>query len=302
MNSGIYHALDLLQEPLKNIFMALGSQKLEEITEIRLRSKRPANVCLSGKPYLLSKYGLQTSLNNSYVCSDSDIEYTFKTAFSYSLHSFSKELSMGYITTNGGNRVGVCGTAVVSSEDYLKIESVKYVSSLNIRISHEVIGFADKLYSNCFTDKISNILIIGLPASGKTTLLRDITRILGNKLKVSLIDEQNEISATFRNTPQNSIGKLTDIFVGYPKPKGVSTAIRVMSPNVIVVDEIGTQEDCDAINLANLSGVSVITAVHGNSLEQVRRKASIKQLLENRVFEYCVIMKNNYEYEVIKLD
>ena len=302
MSSGIYHALDLLSEPIKNMLFAIGSQKLEEITEIRLRCKRPLSICINNCTYFVSKYGLQALSNGAYICSDADVEYTFKTAFSYSFHSFSKELSMGYITTNGGNRVGVCGSAIVSSEDYMKIDSIKYVSSLNIRVSHEVMGFSDKLYNECFSSKISSVLIIGLPASGKTTLLRDITRKLGNKVKVSLVDEQNEISATYRNCPQNSVGKLTDIFVGYPKSKGVSISVRVMSPEVIVVDEIGSNADYDAIYLANACGISVVTAVHGNSIEQVKRKQGIRKMLEDKIFEYCVIMKKDYEYEVIKLD
>ncbi len=303
MNCGIYDALELLMPNLKEKLLALGKTRLEKITEIRLRNEKPVSVDLNGNSlFINSQSELIQSTSQAIMASSQDIEYSFKTAFSYSLHSFSKELSMGYITTKGGNRVGVCGTAVVYNEDRESIETVKNISSLNIRISHEVCGFADRICGRCFYDGPKSVLIIGLPASGKTTLLRDIAKNLGGRYKLSLIDEQNEISATYRNSAQNNVGKLTDIFVGYPKHKGISIAVRVMSPSVIIADEIGSMEDYKAIEFAHHSGVKVITAVHGNSLQQIKCKPAINAMLAQKMFDYCAIMNKNFSYDVISLD
>lgn len=302
MNAGMLNALELFQGGVKIALQNVDISIANSINEIRLRNGRYLTVTSKGSDYFISSEGkLLASPYDAVITDDSDIEYAFKTAFSYSLHSYSKELSAGYITTKGGNRVGICGTAV-SSVGTGCVDTVKYISSLNIRIAHEVKGFADGIYSKCLEDKLCGILIIGPPASGKTTLLRDLTRIIGSKTRVSLIDELNEISATYRNKAQNDVGCLTDVFVGYPKHSGVETAVRVMSPKAIVVDEIGTEKDLISLEYALHSGVSLITAVHGIDLEDVSRKSCIKGLLKEKAFDYAVELHNGYSLKVRRID
>lgn len=299
--NGFKSAIELLQPKFRSSFEKLSPADIDTINEIRLRLGRHISVSTSvGNRFITESGELTGDCAFTLVTEPSDIEYTFKNAFSYSLHSYSKELSMGYITVGSGNRVGICGTAVTNSSDFRNVETIKYVSSINIRIAREKRGFAKKLINTCKTP--AGILIIGAPATGKTTLLRDLTRLLGSRYRVSLIDEQNEISATHRDKAENDVGELTDVFVGYPKHMGISTAVRVMSPNIIVVDEIGTDEELRALEFALHSGVTLITAVHAESFNEAKKKRIVRALLEENAFQYAAVLGKNYEYEIIKID
>ncbi len=300
---GFKSAIELLQSKPRMAFEHLSSDNKGIINEIRLRSGRHISVSTSnGNNYITESSELTDDCTFALITEPSDIEYAFKNAFSYSLHSYSKELSMGYITVGSGNRVGICGTAVIDSGNYRNVETIKYVSSINIRIAREKHGFAEKAFNSCMCLKPAGILIVGAPASGKTTLLRDLTRLLGSKYRVSLIDEQNEISATHRDKAQNDIGELTDVFVGYPKYIGISTAVRMMSPDVIVVDEIGTDDELKSLEFALHSGVNLVTAVHSECFEEAKKKRIVKTLLAENAFQYVLVLKNNYEYEIVKID
>lgn len=301
-NCAIKYAFELLRGEIRSAVSLIPGTELEKINEIRLRSGRYMSVSKCDEDLFLSRDGFLThSCSNALRCCQDDIDYAFKTAFSYSLHSYSKELAMGFVTTRGGNRVGVCGTAVVHDTHGVEVESVKYISSVNIRIARQVKGFAQRLYSECFFDRLSSVLIIGPPASGKTTLLRDLCRLVGVSAKVALIDTQNELSATYRESPQNDVGELTDIFTGYPKRAGIETAVRVMSPKAVVVDEIGTSDDLAALEMALHSGVKLITAVHGNSLEDAMSKNCVKALMSEHAFDYAAELTGNYSYRVRKI-
>lgn len=301
-NSAVRYSFELLRGEIKSNLSLISSYELSKINEIRLRSGRLLSISMGGEDLFLSRDGRLThSGANALRCSQDDIDFAFKTAFSYSLHSYSKELAMGYVTTKGGNRVGFSGTAVLHDTHGVEVESVKYISSVNIRIARQVSGFAQRLYSECFFDRLSSVLIIGPPASGKTTLLRDLCRLVGGRSKVSLIDTQNELSATYRDVPQNDVGELTDIFTGYPKRAGIESAVRVMSPKAVIVDEIGTADDLAALEMALHSGVKLITAVHGCSLEDVMNKNCIKELMSEHAFDYAAELTGNYGYRVRKI-
>ena len=95
--------------------------------------------------------------------------------------------------------------------------------------------------------------------AGKTTLLRDIVRNIsnGNELldgiTVGLVDERGEISAMYKGEAQNDIGCRTDVLFNIPKAIGMRMLIRSMAPQVIVADEIGSNEDINAIKEAMCS-------------------------------------------------
>lgn len=290
MESKIEYVFELLSGGPLEALKKLSENELLKIDEIRLRSQRPVSLSVGRQDVILDA-----------VAEPEDIEHVFKASFSYSLHSYSKELAAGYITTKGGNRVGLCGTAVLSQERY-QVDTLKYISSVNIRVARELKGCADTIVSECFSDGPCGLLLIGAPSSGKTTCLRDICRRLGESYKISLIDELNEISATHKNIAQNDVGRLTDIFVGYPKHVGVSTAVRVMSPRAVVVDEIGSDEDGRALEYALHSGVRLITAVHGVSLEDVLKKPVIKRLVENGAFTKAAVLGADRKPKVFDID
>ncbi len=283
---GIESAMKLLTPKMKDGLSKYNN--LECIDEIRLRRNRNLSVVCNG-----------LIVDFREIISNEDMEYAFKNAFNYSMHCYSKELAGGYITVDGGNRVGLCGTAVIPSGKLDEVDTIKYISSINIRISREILGYGEKLYNTCLSDGLKGLLIIGPPSSGKTTLLRDIARLLGRKHKVSLIDEMNELSYSYKGVPQLDVGKYTDVFVGYPKHIGIRTAVKVMSPEVIVCDEIGSKDDMKALEYALHSGVHIISAVHGLDTDEVMKKRYIAPLFNDKAFSFTAeIHRNMREYSI----
>ncbi len=269
---------DLLLYFSENVRKILLPYELcENITEIRLRTNRGISL----------RIGSENILLGGCVVRKEDIEYSFKAICDYSVYSFGRELSEGFITIKGGHRVGLCGTAVTENG---KVNSINHISGMNFRIANERKGSADKIMSDIFNKEKCGIIIAGAPLSGKTTVLRDLCRQIGNKNKVSLIDERGEIAAIYKGIPQNDIGDFTDVFDGYPKSEGILTAIRTMSPDYIFVDEIGTDDDYKSIFSSVCCGVQIIATVHASSIKTLKEKENISKLLETGAFRYIVFL------------
>ena len=191
----------------------------------------------------------------------------------------------------GGHRIGISGTAVYEDGELKNIRDISYI---NVRIAHELKGVGEGLFAKLFSEnKISNTLIISPPGAGKTTLLRDLIRLVSDNFKryrVAVVDERNEISASFLGEPQNDIGKRTDVLCGYKKKDGIIRAIRSMSPDLIALDEIGSREDTDAIIKCKYCGVNVIATMHGDSF------LDAKEFMEKGIFKnYILIDKKTRE-------
>lgn len=242
----------------------------DEMTEIRLRAERPAAVSISNEIRYITADG-QLTYNPEYgVIADSgDLRTSFEAVCRYSVHSFRREIAEGFVTVPGGHRVGICGTSVMNGNS---IENVKNIGSLNFRIAREVKDCARELWGRVFGDGLCSLLIAGAPASGKTTLLRDTARLLGRRYRVALIDERGELAAVMNGVPQNDVGLNTDVFDGCCKPVGIMTALRVMSPQIIVCDEIGSEEDFAALYQAANSGVYVAATIHASNEEELKRR------------------------------
>ena len=250
--------------PLKTAAAKIRLPAGADIAEIRLRAGRcAAAVTVSGK-----------IIPCSAPFSEKDIADCFAELCRYSVHSYSREIAEGFITLDGGHRVGLCGTAVMSGG---AVVSVKDISSLNIRIAREVRGCAEELYGRFFAGGLCSLLLAGRPMSGKTTLLRDLSRMLGEKYRVALIDSRNELSASVRGLPTLDVGENTDVLCGYTKPAGIMTALRSLSPDVIICDEIG--DDYDAVEQCLFCGVKVIAAAHAGSLSELSRRRGTDRLL-----------------------
>ena len=226
------------------------------IEEIRLRSQKPLILNANNKDYFYNEKENDLALNmdNPYIVTREDIEQTFQIICKYSIHTFMDDITKGFITLRGGHRVGIVGKAIVESG---QVKNIKHISSLNIRISREIIGCSDKILDHIISsnNQVNNTLIISPPQCGKTTLVRDIVRNLsnGNKkygfrgMKVALIDERNEIGGSYLGVPQMDVGIRTDIIETCPKDIGIMMLLRSMSPNIIVTDEIGNEREVKAL-------------------------------------------------------
>ena len=123
---------------------------------------------------------------------------------------------------------------------------------------------------------------------------------MGSRWRVSIIDERGEISATLHGEPQNNVGLKSDIFDGYPKAEGIETAIRVMTPDIVVCDEIGSRKDTKALIGSVNSGVKIVATAHAGSIEELKSRKHIKKLLKCGVFEYAVLLGNESEVGQVK--
>ncbi len=270
------------------------------LQEIRLRVNAPLLVIYDNQEFFVtSQSTLSVSDEDTYVITKNEIRETMEYISNYSLYAFEEELKQGFITITGGHRVGIIGKAVLEEN---KIKSMKHISFINIRLSHQVKGCADKVIpyiTGVMGNDCYHTLIISPPRCGKTTLLRDVIRQLsdGNEkrpgITVGVVDERSEIGACYMGIPQNELGIRTDVLDCCPKAKGMLMLIRSMSPRVIAVDEVGSVEDISAIEYVMNCGCKLIATVHGNSIEDIRNKPILGKLVEERLFERYILLNNH---------
>ena len=210
-----------------------------------------------------------------------------------SVYAVQSEINSGFITIKGGHRIGISGTCIFENG---KIKNIRYISSLNIRVAHEIKGCSEKLINALYNNYFENTWILSSPGSGKTTLLRDMIRylsILGNN--ISVVDERSEIAAMYKGIPQNDLGPRTDVMNNCRKDIGIRMMIRSMAPSIIATDEIGDNKDIDAIYEANFAGIKLLLTAHGDDLKDVPKK-----LLQNKLFKNIVILKNQNKPGVVE--
>lgn len=283
-----------LREKIKNV-----CKDDINIEEIRLRSQKPLILNANNKDYFynINSNKLDKRMNSPYIVSKEDIEQTFQIICKYSIHSFMDDIKKGFITLRGGHRVGLVGKVIVEDG---QVKNIKHISSLNIRVSREIIGCSDKILKHVIKgdNQVNNTLIISPPQCGKTTLIRDIVRNLSNGneeygfkgIKVALIDERNEISGSYLGSSQMDVGIRTDIIETCPKDLGIVMLLRSMSPNLIVTDEIGSLDEIKALYTALNGGVSLITTVHGDSIEDIKNRKEMSNLLDQDLFKKVIIL------------
>ena len=283
---------------ITHLLQQVDEAVLRNIIEIRLRTNRPLQLVLPNCKYAVQEHGkLSSDFQKGYICSEVDVTHTIQAMSKNSFYALEQELRMGYITLEGGHRVGIAGQAILNDG---KLKAIKNISSMNIRISREIKNCAEPIlpYLIDHNDRIFSTLIIAPPRCGKTTLLRDIVRSLGSRkvnfsgVQVGVVDERSEITACKNGVPTLDIGDCVDVLDGCPKSTGILMLIRSMAPDVIVTDELGRKEDVIALSEALHAGVSVITSVHGDCVEDVRNRPYVKQLIEEKYFDRYVVLTN----------
>jgi len=291
----------ILPENIRDLLSRLPVQFMDTLEEIRLRQNRPLIVTHTAGDVCLDSGGQPTSNpGDAYVITEDDMQRVIRMVSNSSLYAIEEELKNGYVTLPGGHRVGLTGKAVIESG---KVKTLKYISGFNIRISREIKGNAAPILPSLLDrwGRVKHTLILSPPRCGKTTLLRDLVRLVSSGVPeldfggvtVGLVDERSELAGCYRGVPQRDIGLRTDVLDGCPKAEGMMMLIRAMSPQVVATDEIGKQEDIKAMEEAINAGVTVISTVHGTSPEEIMRRPALKYLLSLNVIERFIILSRS---------
>lgn len=283
-------------EQIQNLFagnirrlLAEAAPDYNKIYEIRLRVGRPVFLTCEEGDYFLKLKGKEP-----YILTREDLKETLEYLSGYSMYAYEDEIRQGYLSVQGGHRVGITGRVVLEG-NYVK--GMKYISCINVRLAHQVIGCADEVMPLVWTGcGICHTLIISPPRCGKTTLLRDMIRSISNGclghrgVTVGVVDERSELAGCYQGVPQNDLGMRTDVLDGCPKAEGMQMLLRSMSPAVIAVDELGRQEDYRAVEAVIHCGCKLIATAHGYSMEDVLSQPFFEKLKEQKVFDRYILL------------
>lgn len=285
---------------------AQAAGQADRLQEIRLRVNVPATVLIDNREWFVDGAGrLLDRQPDGASCSPEELETVLKHLCQYSVYAFADEIRQGFLTVQGGHRVGLAGQVILEEGD--RVRNLKYIRYLNIRIAHEIKGVSDRVLPYLYDGqgRVLNTLLVSPPGCGKTTMLRDIIRHLsdgtryGQGVNVSVVDERSEIAGSYLGIAQNDVGIRTDVLDGCPKQEGMMMLIRAMAPQVLAVDELGSEGDIRALQMASGCGCKLIATIHGGSLEEIKRKQYMREIMDDGLFErYLVLTKRSGRCQV----
>ncbi len=286
------NAISLLPDKYKNILSNITPMQAKEIKEIRFRSGGAVSLYGNQRIYYLTTSGLTTSTycDNLLKTDEREMHEIVFMLSRRSLHTYQDMIANGYIPLRGGCKAGVAGRAVMKNSS---VYSVSSFNAVNIRVAREFYGCSDAVAAS--VGECRSFLIVGPPLSGKTTLLRDLCRRYSGKnapvpCKTAVIDERDEIASRSFGCFVD-VGEHTDVLTLYPKAIGTEIAVRTLSPDIVVLDEIGSEEEVQALLSAVNSGVNFIATAHGSSFDEVMRRPNIKKLIDSGVFSKMVVLE-----------
>ena len=246
--------------------------------EIRLRLGRTPGIVFAGK---------EQSLSAARVSRD-DLQRILEKATGASLHAAASALSAGYIAYKGV-RIGVCGEAVYMGD---RLNGLRNISSLSIRIPHAVSGECSCMIDKLLWPQPESTLICAPPGAGKTSFLRELIRRSAElPLRVAVIDERNELSASFAGEAQFDLGQGSDVVIGIRKPQAAMMLLRGMNPQIIAMDEITQETDMQIIEQVAGCGVLLYATVHGKNREDMKKRPIYNSLLEKGFFHTLVTIR-----------
>lgn len=314
---------------------AMGTS--ENLNEIRIRALKPLIIICGGKEYFVGQAGMAERLEQAYRPPAAELSEIFVKLCRNSPYAYTEDIRNGFITISGGHRVGIAGKLMQNG-------GMKDISALNIRVSGEVKDCAKPVMGHVVRNRtdIYNTLVISPPCAGKTTLIRDMARLLSSGfdwklsnaavqavlpsqtvpqvrtsggsfarlsqgranvsvgadslsfegVSVGIVDERSEIAACSMGIPLHDVGMRTDVYDGCKKQNGIFMMLRAMSPKIIITDEIGGEGDFSAIESAMNSGVRIIATAHGSSVEDIKARRVIANMIKEGFFERYIVLSS----------
>ena len=294
-------ALSLIKFMPPRLYCVFGKMPVKQLLtaeELRFCSEKPIVIVTDKGCYYIDSEGkLTRNASEGVIISATELQELFRLLCDGSVYAVEENIKKGYITAGGGHRVGICGTVLMRGG---VVEGMRNISCLNVRIAKEVIGAAEGIIEIINDKGLKNTLIVSPPGGGKTTILRDICRILGGdgfNYKIAIADERGEIAASYMGKAVNDVGLRTCVMDGCPKAVAIDMMLRSMGPDVVITDEIGDSSDAKAISDLVRSGVKVIASAHGKDF------ADVKKRMYDCVcgFEKIIVLEKKRIQEVIDL-
>ena len=289
-----YHAVGCLPSWLARPLMELPIEQAERIHEIRLRTGCELLVTMDGEPYTLRELAKTIPVEKSIISlklNELQMEEIFYTLCGGSVHSHQSEIASGYITLPGGCRVGIGGQFLEHPEQGVVLQKLR---SLNLRIARQKNIVLPEMLRDILQKPFTGLLIVGEPDSGKTTLLRAIAHTLIQQKKlVTVIDERGEIFPEQNRLTAQGIEPV-DVISGIAKDRAVQMALRTLSPQVILLDELGGMQEVEALEQGLFSGVDFVATLHASSLEEAFRRPQVQALKARGALRVMVLLRGRH--------
>lgn len=306
MKNSFYTAVRALPRGVSDMLLNVDGETAANVFEIRIRSNRPLILKTNHGEYMLTAVGKLTKNEaTAFICKKATVRECFLSVCGHSVYTYQECIAQGFVTMPHGHRVGIAGSAVVKNGEVTDFEEI---TSLNIRIARTDIYSVSPQIKSLVSGESIKLLISGSPCSGKTTVLRGISKLISDSGKnVAVLDEREEIWPQNSGFEQNTedfapIPLRCDVISGAAKGTAAVMALRSLSPQVIICDEIGTNADCIALLQALNSGVGIVATAHADSIQSLVLRPQINEMLKNKIFEYIVQLENTAKVkEVVRV-
>ena len=240
------------------------------LSEIRVRRNARSSVVLSGENIPLFS-----------SVSQSEMRELYDGVLGGALYAHADEIRQGFVSMPYGVRVGISA----SRHGFGELPSG--ISSLVFRIPSAPSECADDIYELWKRERPRGMLIFSAPGGGKTSAIRGIARRISRDslMRVSVVDERRELGAEdYSDAP-------IDILSGYKKAEGVEIAMRTLSPEVIVIDEIGNEGEAEALLSVGRGGVPIIATAHAEDIGEALSRRSVRLLRENGYLDLFIRLR-----------
>ncbi len=276
---GFNRILEHMPPAISKEMYSIPQNIIDNVEELRLRCGYPVILKTSSGEIIQSK-----------IITREDLKSILSSLVKYSYYAYEEDLAQGFITINGGHRVGICGKAVINND---KPTLIREISSLNIRFAKDIVGCCIPMIPQLLkNNRPVNTLVISPPGCGKTTLLRDMARQLSlRNINVAICDDRSEIAGMHESKSSFNLGPRVDVLDGCDKSYGISILIRSMAPQVIITDEIGKKTDIPAIEQCLSAGVCLITSIHGSNMDDIM-SSHIASIISRGVFKNLIFLTN----------